>query len=168
MHIVGEVKSNILPNLGTGNLATRLMSNPSAAVDGGHKVPAWSELFSHILGAKYHVCEMGKNLTEAYAFLVNNNVGEGEPNVLTERFLIEMEEVVNKLNVISLRFNLNGYEGPARNPQESQDIVLSSAEATEVFTQFLTNNTLTVSRMQEIYTQVYLSNQNQTQVNPVV
>lgn len=149
-----------LSHLGNGNLASRLMSNPSASMDGGHRVPLWSEFFQHILSVKQRIGDLSVGVVEAYKFMTLHNANEGEPNVLTTRFLSEAGLILAKVNEISSRPSLNGYAGPARNAQEAQDIVLFSAETTELFTSFLSNNTLTISRLQEIYTQISLSVNN--------
>lgn len=147
----------IPPSLNNGTLASRILSNPVGAIGGGGNVPTWSQLNSHLIGLKHRIFELSQNATAAYQAIVNSGVEFPaanstckEANILINRFLINSNTAVDVINEISLRYNPN-YTGAARDATESQNIILYSSEATEVFTAFLTENTLTVQRLQEIH-----------------
>lgn len=163
-----QQNTNLTPSLSDGNLAQRIMAQPAANIDGS-SVPAWTQFYKHILGIKSHIVNIGAEMNVVYQNLVATGYDEGEPTILMNRFLEEMGKAIDRLNEISLRGNPGQtYMGPARTAQESQDIVLNSTEATEVYSAFLMTNTLTVQAMQEFHMHLTLKQRAQAQAQGAV
>lgn len=156
MKRVYKNKKTAKPSFNSDSLASRLMANPKSSMDGGHSIPLWSEFFFNVLSTKTHICKLADDLVEAYMYLIKQKANSGEPDSLMNGFLDEVDVAIEKINEISSRPSLDGYEGVARNNQETQDVIQFNVDVAAIFTELLSKNTLTISRLQEIYEQVSL------------
>lgn len=160
MHVVGNVNKNLLP-AGGSNAAAAIMTNPAHHVD-GVKVPTWEEFYNHIATLKQRIAEGAHGVAAVCGQLEAVGALKGEAYVISGRFMDDTETALIKLNELSQRWGVRS--GPAGGAEEANDIVFGSTEATEVFQNFLHQNTLTVMRLQEIFSMVQLAAMQQAKL----
>lgn len=164
MHQVG--KKSVLQHkpTTTQNAASQIMNDPtlSAIVRGGI-APSWDRMFRHIEHTKEQAASIVQSVVAGYNILVSRQKHHGEPEVLANRMLEELTETLNRLNQLSMSHepNIKGYRGDARTPAEAEAINFTSMEATEIFQNFLSENTLTTLRLQEYFTAAQLEIQRE-------
>lgn len=167
MHQVGKETILKAVDVNTApNLAASILANPAmVAANRGGVTPTWDQCFQHIEGLKAQAAVLAQNAVAGYEILRTLNAHAGEPEVLINRMLDELQQTVTRLNDLSMSHAsiVGTYRGNARNPSEAQAINFTSMEATECFQGFLGENTITVQRLQEFYSAAQFTKHREAQ-----
>lgn len=159
-----QTNQNYVQSLQDGNLAQRIMAQPAANI-GSSGVPTWAQLYGTITAHKQHIVHLLMVMNQAYQNMAASGYDVGEPTVRMNRTLEESEKTLNALNELSTRHQpKDNYMGPARTPEEAQNIVLNQTEATEWFQKFLMENTLATQAMQEFSMQLQFKHAQEQKV----
>ena len=153
MHTIG--KETILKKYTGGSPATKIMGDPSGFAGMTEPVgPTWDKLFKHIETLKLKMATLAQNAADGYKLLESTGRHVGEPSVIITKMIAELTSSLEQLNNLSMTHatTVGDWRGEARNSEEAESINYCSLEATEIFHNFLTSNSISMMRLQEYYT----------------
>ena len=153
MHTIG--RETILKKHTEGSPAMKIMTDPSGFAGMTEPVgPTWNKLFKHIETLKLKMATLAQNAADGYKLLESTGRHVGEPSVIITKMFGELTGSLEQLNNLSMTHaNIVGdWRGDARNSEEADSINYCSLEATEIFHNFLTSNSISMMRLQEYYT----------------